>query len=179
MKLSARSAALAFALAARLGAPAVEFDSWMARRDDMSDAERLRAVHASAMASIRAGGATAEGVEVHVEYWPDGNVKTLLLAGKAVMSQDRCMITAEGVEMRQFDSSGAVSASVSAGECTVDRKTRSAWVEGSAEFLWDGHTGRGSNIYFSFPDEFIKITMNSEFHAKTRSLDNLKMENLH
>ena len=170
MRLGIRFAFAAAAVLAPAACAAFDSEAWLARRNDMSDAERLRTAHTNAVAAIRAGNGVAEGIRVELEYWPDGSVKTLMTAARGTVAQDRDVVTALDVKVRQFGEDGALTGSIDAGECTADRKTRSAWIEGRAEGLWDGNSACGENIYFSFPDGFIKITANPEFRVKSGNL---------
>lgn len=161
------TAALLSACAALFAPCAGAFDgaAWLARRDDMSGAERLRAIHAAAAAAI-AVSPPVEDVEMPMEYWPDGRAKTVMHAARGSFSQDRNFVTAEDVLVKRFREDGTLEGEIHAEACTLDRKTREAWAEGSVEMEWDGYKAKGCGIYFSFSEEFIKITSQPEIRTK-------------
>ena len=160
-------------LAASFPAPAFDSGAWMARRDDLSDAMRLKSVHAEAEKRIASGGATAEGVEAPVESWPDGKPKTLMTAKSGLYSADGDIITATEVSVRMYAEDGKEQGRLDAKTGTYDRRTRTGWMDGGAEIHFDGYTAKGDNIYFSLNDEFIKILSRPELRAKP---GNLKLE---
>ena len=172
MRSCAAIAALVL-LASSFAAPAFDSASWMARRDDLSDAMRLKTLHEAAEKRIAAGEATAEGIEAPVESWPDGRPKTVMTAKSGIYGQDGDIMTAVEVSVRMYSVDGKEQGRLDAKTGTFDRRTRTGWMGGGAELRFDGYTAKGDNIYFSLNDEFIKILSRPELRAKP---GNLKLE---
>ena len=70
-----------------------------------------------------------------------------------------------------LDENGQVTASLTADNCIVDRKKVTGWVPGSAKATVGEVTVSGHGIYFSFKEEFVKITADAEIKVKSVHVD--------
>ena len=153
------------------------FDSadWLAQRK-MLDYEAERLCNAYAKYS-EAATESAESIAVPVESFSDGSVKTSIAAKKAQFFLTDGFIWGEGVEVRNYRSNGSLEARLDADNCVIDRSTRSCWVEGHAqaefrgEFLLDG-----DKVYFSAPEEYIKIFTNTVLKADGKELKSVRAD---
>lgn len=137
------------------------FDSsaWMGDRSArLQEAARLRSAYRQCAAAVRE---PAENVTVPVENYPDGSVKTSVVAERAQMFLKDGLIWCSGVKIRQFRVDGSVESEIDAANCVVDRATRSGWAEGAANATYRGETNlSGADVYFSAKDEYIMIATN-------------------
>ena len=149
---------LAFLALLSLSVPALAFDAdaWLAKRARLdTDAERMRSVYTNCNANVSAA---AEDVVIPIEFFASGTVKSSISAARAQYFLDSGLIWAEGVVVSQFKPDGVtVEACVEAKSCVVDRKAKTGWAEGAAKITVSGTTVQGEGIYFSFPEEFVKI----------------------
>lgn len=149
--------------------------SWMAgRADRVREAERLRTAYRQCAAAVRE---PAENVTVPVENYPDGAVKTSVVADRAQIFLKDGLIWCSGVKIRQFRPDGSVESEIDAANCAVDRTTRSGWAEGAAAAIYRGEADlSGSDVYFSAKDEYVMIMTNVSLRAdgnllRSRSAD--------
>lgn len=159
---------IATSLFATIVACAFSSEKWLAERGDDSDVLRLRAAYADCVKKLVA---PAENVQIPLETFPDGQVKSRITAGRAHMFPDTGLVWGEAVRVEQFKPDGSVYASLDAENCVVDRKTKSGWVEGSAMMVYGDASVRGRGIYFSLEREFIKIFSQSEIRTGHTGLD--------
>ena len=90
---------------------------------------------------------------------------------------DKCLAVtnsaANDIELpiEQYDEKGEVSGTLSADSCIVDRKRVTGWVPGGAVATMGDVTVSGRGIYFSFKEEFVKITTDAEIIVKSVHVD--------
>ena len=171
MKLSVNIAVVLAALSANA------FDSaeWLGQRALLDrEADRLRAAYAkfSDLATE-----PAETIIVPVEGYSNGSIKTSIAAKRAQFFLKEGFIWGEGVEVRQFKRDGAVDMKLDADNCVVDRETRSGWVEdhAHAEFR-DEAVLDGDRVYFSAPEEYLKIFTNTVLRADGKELRSVRAD---
>ena len=137
------------------------FDSsaWMGDRSArLQEAARLRSAYLKCTAAVQE---PAENVTVPVENYPDGSVKTSIVAERAQMFLKNGLIWCSGVKIRQFRPDGSVESEIDAANCVVDREARSGWAEGAAKATYRGETDlSGADVYFSATDEYVMIATN-------------------
>lgn len=161
-------AVLAPCLAALLALPpgaAAAFDSaaWMERRDDLAhEVGRLREAYGKCAAEAQS---PAEDVTMPVETFPDGSVKTSVQAKRAQYFLDSGLVWAEGVTVRTFRKDGSSDMTLEAQNCVVDRLTKSGWAEGSVKVTQGETVFRGRGVYFSSPEEYVRVTQGSEMES--------------
>lgn len=155
-------------LAALVASAAFSSAKWLEKRGDDSDVQRLRAAYADCVKKLEA---PAENVLIPLETFSDGKVKSKITAEKAQMFPDTGLIWGKGILVQQFKEDGSLYASLKAENCVVDRKSKSGWVEGSAEMSYGTSTVKGRGIYFSLEKEFIKIFSQSEIRTSHGGFD--------
>ena len=161
MRGAAALAALCLLAAGAAGA----FDSaaWMERRDDLAnEVGRLRDAYGQCAAKADS---PAEDVSLPVETFPNGSVKTSVQAKKAQYFLDSGLVWADGVVVRAFKKDGSADATLEAQGCVVDRLTRSGWADGAVKIVQGGTTFRGRGVYFSSPEEYVRVTKDSELES--------------
>lgn len=154
-------------------APCFDSTAWMAKRNDDSDALRLRAAYSNCLAQVKT---PAENVLVPLEHFEDGRVKSQLWAAKAQFFLDTGFVWASGIRVEQFKADGTPDGTLEAESCVVDRKTQSGWVEGRATAKMNGSAVSGIGIYFSFREQFIKIMSQAEIRTKQVKLDTRRLK---
>ena len=154
--------------AAALAASAFSSAEWLEKRGDDSDVLRLRAAYADCVKKLES---PAENVSIPIESFPDGTVKSRVTAARAHMFPDSGFVWGEKIRVEQYKEGGKLYASLDAENCVVDRKTKSGWVEGSAEMTYGDASVKGRGIYFSLTNEFIKIFSQSEIRTGRVGLD--------
>ena len=100
----------------------------------------------------------SEGIVVPIESHPDGSLKADVYAGKAQFFEKDSIVWCGDVVVREYDTDGRIKLELKASSCVVDRNTKSGWVEGFASGRYDKTKINGVGIYFSFPEEFVKIS---------------------
>ena len=136
---------------------ALAFDSeeWLGKRELFArEAERLRAAYTNCVAHLET---PAEEVTIPVETFEDGSVKVMIFAKKAQYFLDKGLVWAEGVTVRRFKPDGTQEACIEAGNCVVDRFSKSGWAEGPAKVTHGKTTFRGRGVYFSSPEGYVKV----------------------
>lgn len=151
-----------------LTASAFSSEKWLAERGDDSDVLRLRAAYADCVRKLET---PAENVLIPLETFPDGQVKSRVSAARAHMFPDTGLIWGEKIRVEQFKKDGSLYASLDAENCVVDRKSKSGWVEGSAQMVYGDSSVKGRGIYFSLTREFIKIFSQSEIRTGYSGFD--------
>lgn len=137
--------------------------SWLEERNDDSDVQRLRVAYTNCVANLLQ---PAQNVVLPLETFPDGQVKSRLMAAEAQMFLDTGFIWGRGIRVEEYNSAGEVKGRLVADSCIVDRSTRTGWVEGVATLTYGGSMVKGTGVYFSFDREFIKIFSQSEIRSK-------------
>ena len=171
MKLSVN---VVVALAA-LSANAFDSADWLEQRMLLDrEAERLCAAYAKYGALSTEA---AESIVVPVEGYADGSIKTSVGAKRAQFFLVDGFIWGEGVEVRQFKRDGTIDMKLDADNCVVDRTTRSGWVEdhAHAEFR-DEAVLDGDRVYFSAPEEYLKIYTNTVLRADGKELRSIRAD---
>ena len=154
-------------------ASAFDSEAWLARRAQMArEALELRAAYSNCVARLTV---PAEDLTVPVEHFPDGSVKVAIRAKRAQFFLDTGLVWGEGVIVREFDADGEVVSSLSASSCVVDRNRKSGWAEGAAKATHGKTTVEGVGIYFSFPEEFVKISSDVVIRSEEMKLKGVKL----
>lgn len=162
-----RSSVLFFAFAA-LDVWAFDSGEWMSKREMLTrEAERLQAACAVCAAHLET---PAENVLLPVETHPDGSVKTSIFAKRAQIFLDSGLVWGSDVVVRQLATNGTVEAEIEAGRCVVDRGTKSGWIEGHAAARYLANEMEGDGVYFSFPEEFVIISSNTQIRIKGQKI---------
>ncbi len=141
------------------------FDSaeWHGKRELFArEAERMMAVYSNC---VRRVDTPAENVKIPVETYADGSVKVLVSAERAQYFLQEGLVWAEGVAVRQFDRSGAEDGRIDARRCVIDRNARSGWIEGPARVRRGSLECRGSNVYFSAAESYVRVFAQSEVES--------------
>ena len=158
-------------LSVGLNAYAFNSEDWLGKRAVLDrEAERLQSVFADCR---KLATAPAENISVPVESFPDGSIKSQVLAKQAQIFLDTGMVWAKDVTVRMFDPAGKTEAEVKAGECVIDRNGKCAWVDGHAAARYQDTELEGDGIYFSFAEEYVKIMQNAEIRSKNLRLRGL------
>ena len=136
---------------------AFAFDSeeWLGKRELFArEAERLQAAYTNCVANLET---PAEDVTIPVETFDDGSVKVMIFAKKAQYFLDKGLVWAEDVTVRRFKADGRLEARIEAKNCVVDRFSKSGWAEGPAMVVHGKTTFRGTGVYFSSPEGYVKV----------------------
>lgn len=162
---AAFSRALVLSLAGLSCWASFAFDStaWLEKRDDLThEVDRLRGAYAACVKRLQA---PAEDVSLPVETFPDGSVKTTVQAKKAQYFLNSGLVWAEGVVVRTFKEGGSPDLVLEAASGVVDRLTKSGWAEGDVRITQGGSVFRGRGVYFSSPEEYVRVTRDSDFES--------------
>lgn len=142
-----------------LTASAFDSDAWLAKRELLNqEVDRLRAQYTNLVTHVVN---PAENVIVPFETFDDGSVKTILQAEKAQYFVDGGFVWAHGVTVKKFKRDGSLDLQIEAGECLVDRHTKSGWVQGPARLTMDKTVMNGEDVYFSSPEGYVRTTRNA------------------
>ena len=161
------------AMTASLALQAFDSADWLGKRELLErEAERLRVEYAKCLSSLKS---PAENIIVPLENYPDGSVKSSVAAVKAQFFVETGFVWGEGVKVCLYDESGVETASIAARNCVVDRKTRSGWAEGPAKVVYGGTVVEGDGVYFSFAEEYVKITSNTSITSKELKFGGFKL----
>jgi len=142
------------------------FDSveWLGKRELFArEAERMRGVYSNCVARLDV---PAEDVTVPIETHPDGSVKVLVKAKKAQYFLDSGFVWAEDVVIRKFRTDGSEDGRIEAKNCVVDRQSKSGWAEGPAKVTHDKTVFRGTGVYFSSAESYVKVFEASDIESK-------------
>ena len=161
---------MTFAILTLAAGHAFNSEKWLAERADDSDMLRLRTAYRDCVAKLES---PAENVSFPLETFPDGSVKSRLTAARAQMFTDSDFIWGEKIRVEQYKEVGSTNvwASLVADNCIVDRKTKTGWVEGSAQMTYGDSSVKGRGIYFSLPREYVKILSNCEIRTRGAKFD--------
>ena len=120
-----------------------------------ADEARLKVAYTNCLAHLDH---PSEGIVVPVESHPDGSVKVNVMADKAQFFDKDSLVWCGRVTVCEYNPDGTIKMAFRADDCIVDRSTKSGWISGRGV----GATGKtrisGYGIYFSFSDEFVKIS---------------------
>ena len=128
----------------------------------LREAERLRVAYSNCLSRVKS---PAEDVTVPVETFPDGSVKTVVVARRAQFFVREGLVWAEGVVIRKLRQDGTQESRVEADSCVVDRSTKSGWAQGRALVMHGGTVFRGEDVYFSSPESFVHVGRNMEMES--------------
>ena len=163
-------------LCALAASAACAFDSgdWLGKRARLDrEAERLRSVYAKCVAALQT---PAENLVVPIENHPDGSVKATITAAKAQFFIDAGLVWGENVVLCEYEVGGTnVKARVTAEHCVVDRETKSGWADGRVKVEYGRTTLEGDGIYFSFPEEYVKILSNVTIESSDLKFGGVKL----
>ncbi len=156
------------------GARGFDSGAWLTKRAMFDrEAERLQAAYTNCVANLRT---PAENVTVPIEHYPDGAVKASVTARKAQFFLDEGLVWCEGVCVRECGPDGRTERGrVEAESCVIDRETRSGWADGRARATYGRTTVEGRGIYFSFEEEFVKITSEVEITSRDLKFEGVKL----
>ncbi len=142
---------------------AFDSDAWMQKRTDLTnEIVRLRAEYAKCVVDVLE---PAEDVVLPIETFPDGSVRLSVRAQKAQYFLNRGLVWAEGVDVRKFKKGGEPEMTLEAENCVIDRETKSGWAEGAAKLAQGGCVFRGKGIYFSSPENYVRVTKDSNLES--------------
>lgn len=157
-------ALLSLCLLWALGVRAFDSAAWLAKRADLEhEIGRLRDAYRQCARNVQT---PAEDVTVPIETFPDGSVKTSVHARKAQYFIASGLVWAEGVTVRKFKRDGTLDLTLEAQSCVVDRLTKSGWAEGPAKLTQGESVFRGRGVYFSSPEEYVRVTRDSDLESK-------------
>ena len=147
-----------------------KFDSaaWNAKCADETEVNRLKAEYAKCLAQTNSA---ADNIELPIEQYPNGKIKSGIKAERAQIFVDTGIVWGEGITVLQYDENGKVSGSLKAENCVVDRDRATGWAPGKATATMGDVTISGRGIYFSFKEEFVKITADAEIRVKSVHVD--------
>ncbi len=157
-----------FALASLFAHAKFDSEAWNAKCADEREINRLKAEYEKCLAATNSA---ADNIELPIEQYESGKIKSTLKAAKAQMFLSSGIVWGEGITVEQYDENGQVTASLTADNCIVDRKKVTGWVPGSAKATVGEVTVSGRGIYFSFKEEFVKITADAEIKVKSVHVD--------
>lgn len=137
-----------------------------------ADEARLRAEYSNCLARVDR---PARGIVVPVESWPNGAAKVTATAERAQFFDKEGLVWCGGVTVREYDEDGVLKMTCRAEGCVVDRNAKTGWLEGSATGEYGSTSLSGDGIYFSFPDEFAKISSNVEIMSSEFKFEGVKL----
>lgn len=138
----------------------------------MKDESRLKAAYAECASKLEK---PALGITVPVETWPDGSTKIAAAAGKAKFFEKEALVWCGDVTVKEFTEKGELKATFFAKGCVVDRETKSGWLEGHARGEMGGTSIEGDGIYFSFPEEVVRVAANVEIVSDEFKFEGVKL----
>lgn len=160
-----RCVILVLAALAGLSASAA-FDSvgWLEKRRLMNkESARLRKAYADCVSKLQV---PADDVTIPIDTHPDGSVKTIVNAKRAQYFLETGLVWAEGVVVRKYRRDGSLDTRIDAEKCVIDRQSRSGWVAGRAKIVQGSTVFTGRNVFFSSPEEYVKVFRNVKLLTK-------------
>ena len=148
------------------------FDLASATARFAADEERLKSEYEKCSSRLDR---PSEGIVVPVENHPNGSLKVDIYAGKAQFFEKESLVWCGDVIVREYDLDGKVTVELEADACVVDRKTKSGWIKGLANGRYGKTKIRGCGIYFSFPEEFVKISSNVEIESSDIKFEGVEL----
>jgi len=103
---------------------------------------------------------------IPVETYEDGSVKISVSARKAQYFLDSGLIWGENVAVRMYKRDGTLDGRIDARRCVVDRESKSGWMEGPAAVVYGKTTFRGTGVYFSSPESYVKVFADSDIESR-------------
>lgn len=137
-----------------------------------ADEQRLRAgfAHYAPLAT-----SPGEGIVVPLETYPDGSVRTSVLAGKAQFFQSDGLVWCSDALVRQFDASGRETMSLKCAAGLFDRNTKTGWLEGPVEGRYDRTDLFGRGVYFSVNEEYVRIASEVVIVSRDLKFEGVKL----
>ena len=117
----------------------------------------------------------AKGVIVPVESYASGAVKVDATVERAQFFEKEGIVWCGGVTVREYAEDGAVVLELAAPSGVMDRDTKSGWLEGRATGRQGDTTLSGSGVYFSFPDEFVRVFSGVEITSTAIDFKGVKL----
>lgn len=151
------------------------FDSvgWLEKRQMLDlEAERLSVALNECENTLQA---PAEDVVVPVEAFKNGRIKSQIRAKKAEYFVEKGFVWGKGVTLEEYDENGVLRGKIDAQSCVVDRDTRSGWAKGHVKAVYGENILEGDGIYFSFAEEYIKISTNSVIQSLDVKIKEIKL----
>lgn len=136
------------------------------------DEQRLRAsfAHYAPMATN-----PGEGIVVPLETYPDGSVRTSVLAGKAQFFDGEGLVWCADALVRQFDAAGRETMSLKCAAGIFDRNTKTGWLEGPVQGRYDRTDLTGCGVYFSVDEEYVRIASEVEIVSRDFKFEGVKL----
>ena len=145
---------------------AFDSEAWLQKRALLGEeADRLKAAFATCAAKAKAV-EPAQDIAVPIETFPDGSVKTMIHAARAIFFASSGLIWAEDVSVEKKDSDGKETGRIEATSCVIDRYTKSGWAEGAASITFGKTRFSGADVYFSSPEGFVSVRRDSRVESK-------------
>lgn len=136
------------------------------------DEARLKAEFEKCIAKLHK---PSEGIVVPVENHPNGSLKVDVYAGKAQFFDKDSVVWCGDVIVREYDIKGSIKMELEADACVVDRKTKSGWIKDYATGRYGKTKISGCGIYFSFPEEFVKISSKVEIESSEIKFEGVQL----
>lgn len=136
------------------------------------DEARLRAAYEACLPRIDR---PSTGIYIPVELFPNGAVKVEAYAEKAQVFEQEGLVWCDGVTLREFEPTGEMKMTCTAAGGVVDRKQRSGWMHGAAQVRYGQTFLSGEGIYFSFSDEFVKISSKVAITSTALKFEGVKL----
>lgn len=149
-----------------------DFDYAAATSRFAADEARLKAEFKKCVEKIDK---PSEEIVVPVESHPDGSIKVDVYAGKAQFFDKDAVVWCGDVVVREYELDGTVKLELKADACVVDRKTKTGWINGFASGRYGKTKIKGNGIYFSFPDEFVKISSKVEIESTDLKFEGVEL----
>lgn len=147
--------------------------SWLEKRQMLDhEAERLSIVHGECEKMLQE---PAEDVVVPIEAFPSGRIKSQIRAKKAEYFIEKGLVWGKDITLEEYDEQGLLRGKIDAQSCVVDRDTRSGWAKGHVKAVYGGNILEGDGIYFSFAEEYIKISTNSVIQSLDAKIKGVKL----
>lgn len=142
---------------------AFDSEAWLQKREMLSrEAERLATAYTNCVARLTEA---AEDVNIPLETFEDGSVKSSVTAKKAAFFLDTGLIWAENVCVRKRDRDGQTVAQIDARNCVIDRVTKSGWADGRARLIHGTTVFQGEGVYFSSPEGYVMVRRGSQIES--------------
>lgn len=152
---------------------AFDSEAWEARKATVdAEAERLKAAYAHYVLKVDA---PSFDLQVPIEQYANGSVKTLIQARRAQFFMPDNVIWGKGITLTQFDERGKKSLQLNAENGLIDRPSGSCWVDGRVRIIHGGTMLEGVNAYYSATSDYFKVISNARIASSDISLKGLKL----
>lgn len=172
--MNKKTSAIALSLFA-LHSAAWAFDSedWEARKSAVdAEAARLKAAYAHYVMKVDA---PSFDLQIPLEQYANGSVKTLIHAQRAQFFMPDNVIWGKGITLTQFNECGKKSLQLNAENGLIDRPSGACWVDGQVRLIHGGTMLEGVNAYYSSTGDYFKVISNVRVASSDVSLKGLKL----